>query len=172
MTCSHWEKNQEKKMKKLIIGFSLISSFTAYAQFSQPGIPENGLRLKCRTTQDVVAADYNKDGRLFISATIRTNEALLGVTFKINKTSNFTKSYISKTKNLVINEIQMGDRFVKFIDSYSDSKFSFSITQLPMDFDNLANRIDTFSANVGILENPGTGGFAKNYELRCVVEHK
>lgn len=159
-------------MKKLLIGLLVTSSLSTFAQFSSPVIPENGLNLKCRTTQDVVASDFAKDGRLYISATIQNNEELENVTFKINKTSNFTNAYKSKTKNLQVKEIQMGERTLKFIESYADLQFSFSITEFPMDFDNLANRVDTFSANVGILENPNQGGFAKNYELRCMVEKK
>ena len=158
-------------MKLLILALATFST-GAFAQFTTPGIPTNGLSLNCRTTGDVQFTDFDKDGRLFISASINTNNVLNDVSFKINKTSNFSDSYKSDLKDLSVFEVQMGDRSVKMFDTYTDDIYSFSITQFPMNFNELGNRIDTFSANVGVVDQAGINGMAKNFELRCVVKAK
>lgn len=140
--------------------------------FSTINFPAKGLSLLCRTTTDVITSDYDKDGRLFISATLNNNKQIDDVVFEIKKTSNFSNAYKSKISSLTIKEIQIEGQTLKIIDSFRDSQFSFLITQFPMDFDSLVNRIDTFSANVGLTENPGSSNFAQNYELRCTVRKK
>lgn len=159
-------------MKILFAGISAIIVFPIWAQLARPTFPTNGLKIECRTTIDVLPADYDKDGRLFVSGIIRSNEALEEVIFRINKANDFINGYKSKMQDLKIKKVQLGDRSVKMIDSYSDSKFNFSITQFPSDLESLIDKNDNFSANVGLLENPSKGGFVKNYDLRCVVERK
>lgn len=135
--------------------------------FVQGKIPTTGLTLNCRTTDDIISSDFNRDGRLYMKAKIYTTDKLSAVIFKRGQTSAFNKAYTSQVRDLKYLKYSSG---AKMFEVYKDSVMSLQLTQLNLE--EIINRRDTFSANIGVLElNSSTHeGFARNFEFRCAVD--
>jgi hypothetical protein len=151
-------KKKEIKMKTLLLSLILTTS-SAFAQFSGPEIPAHGLTLKCRSAGDIYQTDYEKDGRLYLTAKIFKANLLEEVIIKL-------ENYKSQKKDLKIIKVPAKTGPITIIEAVVDEKFSFTLSNLP-ELESSGNRIDTFSANIGVVKNPLQGGFAINKELRC-----